>query len=219
MKKRISLLGLALCILLLAPLAAIGASPTFTDTEGHWAEDTIERFYEEGVISGFPDGSFRPDQGISRAELARIITRAFDLDEESAFTFSDVDPAAWYYGDLGFASRFIPNHQVTPGHFAGSATAFRIDALRALILVHLYTENLAIDMPTPEEIAAYVRQNFRDRDYQYGNINYPNVRILFETTWLASFLGIFEPTPEGYLNPHWGLSRAEVLTVIERMRK
>ena len=49
----------------------------FSDLEGHWAKDTVEQLADEGVISGFEDGTFRPDQSVTRAEFTKMIVQAF----------------------------------------------------------------------------------------------------------------------------------------------
>lgn len=49
------------------------------DYAGHWAEAAILRCMERGLLKGYPDGTFRPDQPVTRAELAVILDR---LDEE-----------------------------------------------------------------------------------------------------------------------------------------
>ena len=50
--------------------------PTFTDTAGHWAADWIEALKNEGITEGYPDGTYRPDQGVTRAEMAVFLLRA-----------------------------------------------------------------------------------------------------------------------------------------------
>lgn len=45
------------------------------DYEGHWAEDDIKEVMKDGLMSGYPDGSFKPDQPVTRAELAAVLTR------------------------------------------------------------------------------------------------------------------------------------------------
>lgn len=45
------------------------------DFEGHWAEQHIRWAMEAGIMQGYPDGSFRPDQAVTRAELATILHR------------------------------------------------------------------------------------------------------------------------------------------------
>lgn len=51
----------------------------FNDIKNHWAKDTIEKWKDKGVISGYHDGTFKPDNPVTRAELAKILTLAFDL--------------------------------------------------------------------------------------------------------------------------------------------
>ena len=53
--------------------------PVLTDIDGHWAEDYIDYLVGIGAISGYPDGTFRPDAPITRAEFAKVIVDAFEL--------------------------------------------------------------------------------------------------------------------------------------------
>ena len=45
------------------------------DAIGHWAEKEIRRAFERGLLRGYPDGSFRPDKPVTRAELAVVLGR------------------------------------------------------------------------------------------------------------------------------------------------
>ena len=45
------------------------------DVTGHWAEENIRWCIEHGLMKGYPDGSFGPDQGVTRAEIATILKR------------------------------------------------------------------------------------------------------------------------------------------------
>jgi hypothetical protein len=75
--------------------AALNISPTgksnFNDTTGHWAEPYIAALNAKGIVSGFDNGSFRPDVMITRAEICAIIARAKNLTEGSkSISFSDI---------------------------------------------------------------------------------------------------------------------------------
>ncbi|MBR5535738.1 MAG: S-layer homology domain-containing protein [Clostridia bacterium] len=48
----------------------------FTDIKGHWAEDVINEAAEEGIVNGRGDGTFRPDEPITRAEALAMVMRA-----------------------------------------------------------------------------------------------------------------------------------------------
>ena len=52
---------------------------TVDDITGHWAEDGIRWCVEHGLMKGYPDGSFQPDKGVTRAELATVIRRLVEM--------------------------------------------------------------------------------------------------------------------------------------------
>lgn len=63
-------------------------TPEFTDIEGHWAEEFIRRIAEMGLVSGYGDGTFRPDWGITRAEFTKLMVDCLGwdvTDEEGAY--------------------------------------------------------------------------------------------------------------------------------------
>ncbi len=74
----------------------------FSDVEGHWAEANIAGAVKAGWMSGYNDGTFKPDAYITRAEVVSAVNRAtgrvFDttVDTDSIVTFSDVAAGAWY---------------------------------------------------------------------------------------------------------------------------
>lgn len=50
----------------------------FTDTNGHWAEETIEKMRELGIVGGYPDGTFQPGNPITRAEATVMMYRLYE---------------------------------------------------------------------------------------------------------------------------------------------
>lgn len=60
-----------------------------SDIVGHWAEDSIRKLMDRGVIKGYPDGTFRPNTSITRAEFAAVIVKAFSLAVEGEKVFAD----------------------------------------------------------------------------------------------------------------------------------
>lgn len=77
----------------------------FTDIDGHWAANQINRAAEKGWISGYPDGTFGPDRYITRAEAVTMINRVLNRLPESADALyedmnvfpDNMDTTAWYY--------------------------------------------------------------------------------------------------------------------------
>lgn len=79
-------------------------SRTFSDIEGHWAKAYIERAAELGWISGFQDGTFRPDAYITRAQAVTMINRMLNrLPEDPSDllpgmnVWPDCRPGDWFY--------------------------------------------------------------------------------------------------------------------------
>lgn len=62
---------------------------SFPDTQGHWAAKAIAALHEHGVINGYKDGSFRPDQEVTRAEIVAMLARLTDYVPGAAATFED----------------------------------------------------------------------------------------------------------------------------------
>lgn len=77
----------------------------FTDIDGHWAANQINRAAEKGWISGYPDGTFGPDRYITRAEAVTMINRVLNRLPESADALHEdmnvfpdnMDTTVWYY--------------------------------------------------------------------------------------------------------------------------
>ena len=69
----------------------------FTDTAGHWAEPAINKWSQEyGIIQGYEDGTFRPDNSITRGAIAGILDRFMQFQSVSpAGTFSDLTGSYW----------------------------------------------------------------------------------------------------------------------------
>jgi hypothetical protein len=61
-----------------SPPLPIGGA--FNDISGHWGEAWIEQLKEEGIVSGYPDGSYKPEETIRRAEITVYVLRGFDLE-------------------------------------------------------------------------------------------------------------------------------------------
>lgn len=59
------------------------------DYSGHWAESQIIKFIDEGIIGGYSDGSFRPNNSITRAEFVTILNNYFGLTNKSGKVFND----------------------------------------------------------------------------------------------------------------------------------
>lgn len=83
------------------------AGDAFPDIRKHWANAEINLAYAKGIIEGYPDGTFRPDQQITRAEAVTIVNRVLEryphkdhLLEDMIRWPDNLDTDAWYYADV-----------------------------------------------------------------------------------------------------------------------
>lgn len=67
---------------------------TFTDTEGHWAEEYASFVATTGLMNGYEDGSFKPDQALKRVHIASIIARIINTEATEAAPFKDISSYA-----------------------------------------------------------------------------------------------------------------------------
>ncbi|MBR5506135.1 MAG: S-layer homology domain-containing protein, partial [Clostridia bacterium] len=69
----------------------------FSDISDHWANNYIRDAYAKGYVNGYSDGTYRPDNNVSRAEFAALICRSFGLTSVPYDgAFADVDVGQWY---------------------------------------------------------------------------------------------------------------------------
>ncbi|MGB0563597.1 MAG: S-layer homology domain-containing protein [Spirulinaceae cyanobacterium] len=87
--------------------------PVFSDVGGHWAEPFLRRLASLSLVTGFSDGSFRPDAPINRAQYAALLMKVLQPEPiRPATMFLDVAPDFWGYGAIagayqaGFLSGF-----------------------------------------------------------------------------------------------------------------
>ena len=94
--KKILLLSIMIAVL----LTSFGfAKSTFPDVAGTKYEDAVTSLNKNGVINGFPDGTFRPQSYVTRAELCKLLVEALDLKQygNPISSFLDVNYSDWYY--------------------------------------------------------------------------------------------------------------------------
>lgn len=81
----------------------VEADAGFADTSGHWAEAAILKVQTAGIIKGYPDHSFRPDQSLTRAEAVVIMNKVLNLTPQSGSVhsgFKDVPDHHWALRDI-----------------------------------------------------------------------------------------------------------------------
>jgi hypothetical protein len=82
-----------------------GVGVDLSDLGKHWAAPRVRMLVEQGCIRGYPDGTFRPNGNITRAEAVAVINRAIGVDaaqvsDKHANPFSDIKERHWAYKDI-----------------------------------------------------------------------------------------------------------------------
>jgi uncharacterized repeat protein (TIGR02543 family) len=110
----------------------------FTDLEqiGDWARNAVAQAVQAGIISGYEDGSFRPDARINRSEMAKMIANALDLEDKSAENTAFADDKAipdWAKGAAAALSKRGIMAGREGNQFAPGGQATRAEAVKALL--------------------------------------------------------------------------------------
>lgn len=97
MKRYISLIMILMIILV--SITSYAEGNFITDTATHWAKEFIARMVESGIISGYPDGTFRPNANIKVSEFTTLVLKTADINIEK------VD-GIWYQGAINTAKKY-----------------------------------------------------------------------------------------------------------------
>jgi hypothetical protein len=166
-----------------------------TDIAGHWAEDSIEKLIAMGAVNGYPDGTFKPDHNITRAEFVTILVKVLALEPQNGQIFAD-----------------------TAGHWARDALA----TAEYYGIVKGYDENTfgPDDFVTREQMAAIVI-NATDLERVNEETSFEDSHLVSE--WAREAVatavkhGIINGFPDNTLRPLSNATRAEAVTVIVKV--
>ncbi|WP_138497349.1 fasciclin domain-containing protein [Nostoc sp. PA-18-2419] len=181
-----------------SPTSTVNLSDVTSD---YWASPFIQALASNNVISGFPDGSFRPNQSVTRAEFAALIQKAFGnqnrVRQLSAGGFSDVPAGYWAASaiqnayEIGFLSGypgniFRPNQQIPKVEaLVAISNGLGLSASDTSTLNNYYTDASAIPNYAVNSVAAATQANLV--------VNYPDIK---------------------QLNPQQALTRAEAAALL-----
>jgi len=193
MKKTVCLV---LCVLFL--LSFTNIVQAFSDTSDHWAKDYIERLFNIRAIKGYPDGTFKPENPITRAELATILARAFKLPDTDPQGFLDVQ-GHWAIQEIGACEDIIPSY--TTGKFDPDAPVSR--------------EHLAVALVRCRNLAKGLLQ--ADRTILASLVDRDQITASLVTELsLAIQVGYLHVYPDQTLRPRSAVTRAEAAKLIDR---
>ncbi len=185
-----------------------GSTVPFADLQGHWSVGVVRQLVNMGIISGYEDNSFRPDNLITRTECAALIARALSIppgDVEKLNIFSDrANIMEW--------AKSIVASVVDAGYINGYMDAdgnktFEPD--KPVTRVELATILSRYFIKESSDEPKVTDNNFADQDKIPGwAINGINVAV---------FYGLVNGYPDGTFKPQQAVTRAEAASMISNL--
>lgn len=183
---------------LVAPPIAGQPGSSFADVQGHWAQAYIDALAKRDVISGFPDGTFRPNDPVTRVQFAAILNKAFaPAPKTAAVSFQDVNTSFWGYQPIQSVVRGGFMRGYPEGVFKPNVQIPRVQVLVALStgLSFPVSDNFTVlsQYQDVSQIPDYARRAVAAATTRKIVVNYPIV---------------------GQLNPNREATRAEVAALV-----
>jgi hypothetical protein len=179
----------------------------FSDISGKSRDmqEAIKVLASKGIFTGATDKTFKPDDKITRAEVASFVVRMLSiLDENADGKFTDVKKADWYYGAVGSAAK----HELMSGATATTfepKTTSKKDQLTAVTGRVLRTE---MKYKTPKDREKYLKK-FKDRS------ELPEKEI--DDIAVASMADLIILRTDGKFNPSDAMTRGDAAIVLYRL--
>lgn len=182
-----------------APVTSTPELPPLTDITDHWAESSIQALYEKGIVSGYGNGLFGPNDVLTRAQVMKMALGAFaEIDGTTGVSnFTDVNSSDWFnpYVATGTAIGIVNGYE--DGSFKPNKTVTRAEALKIILEAAGFTD------------LSDTSGNFTDVD---------GVRDWFaKYSAFAKKAGIVSGYGDGTFRGNAGITRAEVCVIIQKV--
>ncbi|WP_379154505.1 glycosyl hydrolase [Paenibacillus sp. sgz5001063] len=194
-KKGFALLLTSIMVISMAA-PALASSKSDEKLGTHWAQDSIAKWRGNGVVQGYPDGSFRPDNQVTRAELVSIVNKLFGFSAAAETSFADVPAGAWYAKDLSIAKQ-AGYYKGFPDNKAKADTKVtRQDAaalLAAVFSLQPSADAAPVSFTDSSTISGYAKES------------------------VQALNGTLSGYPDGSFRPDIAITRAEMVSIVERL--
>lgn len=185
------------------------ANAFYTDMdESHWCYQSVKFLTEIGVLVGYPDGTYKPDIPVSRAEFASMVIKS--LGQENAnvtqpIDYADIEPDFWGYNIIQKAVYFdlIPNGR--GDNFRPYDPVTRAEAI-----------SIAVNALTTSQVSEQRAQSIISKSYE----DYTQLPAWFLMSAAKSQLldlDVIIPGHEGKMEPNRPMNRAEVAVLLYKM--
>jgi len=170
------------------------APPAFSDVpQDHWAAGYIETLAARGIVDGFPDGTFRPDGAVSRAQFVKMLDLTLQLPLSSSPTaFTDVPGSAWFAAYVATAAQTGIAAGTSPTTFSPDAAVTREQMAVLLARALKLTRTAGLRFADGARIDAWALQGVRE----------------------AAAAGYVQGFPDGTFQPQGTTTRAQAAKVL-----
>lgn len=173
----------------------------FSDLAGHWAEKTVREWAGQGLIEGFQDGTFRPNQALSRIEYVTLVNRLFAFKGAGTKQFTDVAPTAWYALQVQAAAEAGYIEGYGNGTFRPEQKLSRVEA--AVVLSRL--------VPVIGKDGTSLLSEFKD-EASIPGYGRDALEAIVEAGYISGLA-------DGTLRPVQPMTRAEAVMMLDRVLK
>lgn len=171
-----------------------GADSAFSDTKGHWAEKYIQDMKKKGVINGYQDGTFKPSEGVTRAEITKMLCKMLGAAAVYDDIFKDVGKSEWFFGFVGAAYKKGWISGTGENMFLPGSKISREDAAVIIYRAYAVSGDKTVTFSDEKEISAYA----------------------LEAIKALSQAGILTGDETGRVNPKKSVSRGEIAAILSR---
>lgn len=206
LKKILSTLMVFVLLFTSINLPVSAETETFDDVKGHWAERNINWSQEKGLVKGYPDGKFKPEGKITKAEFITIINNFMKAKNGRDFKFKDVKKSHWYYEEVRKAVNYYLKDE---DYFKGDEYIDRDEASKLIAAVYGLKETELNDFKDRDEIinkgavASLVEKKilngYPDGSFKPKN---PITRAEAAKIFNVAYDNIKEPSADSALNPN-----------------
>lgn len=196
MRKKV-IAFILVAVMLVAAVPTAFAAGEYDDIQGHWGQAAIERWIQAGVAEGREDGSFAPNEAMTREETARMFANLLHLTKEANVSqYTDLDPNSPYYSDIAKC--------VAAGIFTGTSdhTMSPSAALTREQLFTTFARALGIQ-PASTSSVTFV-DGAKVSDWAKGYVN------------ALANMGAVRGVSDGSLLPKDDINRASVMAVLDQ---
>ncbi|WP_289140249.1 S8 family serine peptidase [uncultured Brevibacillus sp.] len=176
----------------------------YRDISDHWARSEIVRLSGRGIVKGFNDATFKPNQAVTRAQFATMLIQAMRTSGQSvgstyrgSASFSDMPKSHWAYNNLGLAYqqgilRGYPNNRMRPDQAISRA-------------------EMAAMIARAQKVFLYAPSTSSFRDVPTNHWAFSSIEALTSRKWVNGYGATFKP--QGIA------TRAEVVVLISKAYK